>query len=315
MELWRKYRPTEFKDMVGQKEAKAVMTSFLRERSLPHALLFTGPSGCGKTTAVRILAKAVGCDELMGYREINCGGKGGIDTVRNIAESISALPMRGKCKFYVLDEAHEMTKPAQEAMLKVAEECPTHAYIVLCTTDPKDLIRTIMTRFTEIKMSALAEDELKTVVTRVLGKETKTREAPVTEEVIDRITEAAEGSARMAVNILGKVLKLKSADEMLEAIQNTEAKRTAFDLGKALLGWDNKRPTWSRVAELLAAIKDQEEPERVRRLMLSLISGVMLKGGKQAVRAAAMFEAFRDNYYDTGFAGLVASCHVCCYGN
>ncbi|WP_254506885.1 hypothetical protein, partial [Pseudomonas aeruginosa] len=61
--------------------------------------------------------------------------------------------------------------------------------------------------------------------------------------------------------------------------------------------------------------KDQEEPERVRRLMLSLISGVMLKGGKPAVRAAALFEAFRDNYYDTGFAGLVASCHVCCYGN
>jgi hypothetical protein len=99
-------------------------------------------------------------------------------------------------------------------------------------------------------------------------------------------------------------------------IQKSESKRTAWDLVTYLLGWGQrgKKCTWAEVRKYLEALEGQEEPEKIRRLILSCLKTVCLKGGKPAVRAAVMYEAFRDNYFDTGFAGLVFSCFACTQG-
>lgn len=314
MELYRVYRPSKFKDMIGQDEAVGVLNSYLKNDNTPHCLMFTGPSGCGKTCLARIMSTKLGCGKN-DYKEIDAGGKGGIDVIRDLKYKIGATAW-GRCKVTVIDEAHELTGAAQEGLLKTAEECPKHAYLFLCTTDPKDLKHTIKTRFTEIKVNGIEPDDMCNLLAKVAAKELPSSKLPP-DEVLERIAEVSDGSARMALNVLGKVLRLDSVEQMLDTIQKSESKRTAWDLCTMLLGWGQrgKKTTWKDVKTILEQIKGQEEPEKVRRLILSCLTTAVLQGGKQAERAAVMFEAFRDDYYTVGFAGLAFSCYACTTGN
>ena len=311
MELYRSHRPNKLSEVKGQEHAVQVLKGYAESKSLPHALLFTGPSGCGKTTLTRILSKLLKVNEH-DYREIDAGSKGGVDVVRDIKDKIGLVAFGGRKKVYVIDEAHELTRAAQEALLKTAEECPKHAYIFLCTTDPKDLLPTIKTRFTEIQVSALEPDAISDLLAEVAKKEGKKVES----EVIDRIIEVSDGSARFALNVLGKVINVKDVSKQLDIIQKTEAKRTSWDLVQLLLGWGQKgkKTSWAEVKNLLNQLKGQEDPEKIRRTILSCLAAECLRGGKPAQRAAVMYEAFRDDYYSVGFSGLVFSCYAACPG-
>jgi DNA polymerase-3 subunit gamma/tau len=157
-ELYNKHRPKKFKQVKGQKEAVQVLSDMVKKRNVHHALLFTGPSGCGKTTLTRILGAKIGCASH-NYKEYNVASYGGIDLVRSIEDKYKSYPMGSRSKVYVLDEAHELTRAAQEAILKILEDCPKFTYFMLCTTQPEDLIKTIQTRVMEIKVNPLDEKE------------------------------------------------------------------------------------------------------------------------------------------------------------
>lgn len=289
-----------------------VLTGYLSNDNLPHALSFIGPSGCGKTTITRILANKLGCSPLA-YKEHDAGLKGGVETIRRIKDNLNAVPSEGLVKVYVIDEAHELTRAAQEALLKSSEECPEHAYLFLCTTDPRALIHTVQTRFTPIQINPISPDDLVDLTKDIAKKEGK----KLDQEVATRIADVSDGSARQALNILGKVLNIKDKGRQLDLIQKSGVKRNSWQLVQLLMGWGQSKTkvTWQQIKEIVQGLEGQEEAEKIRRTILSCLAKVCLSGGKPAKRAAAMFEAFRDDYYTTGFAGLVFSCFSACYGD
>ncbi len=164
--LYLKYRPQTFEEVVGQEPITRTLRNALRAQKIRHAYLFTGPRGTGKTTVARLLAKAVNCvgpedsrpcnqcplciavneGRLLDLIEIDAASNRGIDEIRDIREKVGFRPNQGEYKVYVLDEAHMLTEPAFNALLKTLEEPPPHVIFALVTTDPHKIPATISSR-------------------------------------------------------------------------------------------------------------------------------------------------------------------------
>lgn len=297
MELYRKYRPKRFKDIIGQPEAVKVLESKLKTGEVPHVMLFTGPSGCGKTTFAYVMRDKLGCHP-QDFCEINAANARGVDTVRQIDQHKGLAPRSGKCRIWLLDECQMLTKEAQSALLKMLEDTPSHVYFMLATTDPHKLLATIKTRCTEIRVKALTPTEMGLVLTEVLSKVGKT----VSSEVTERIVEAADGSARKALVLLDQILALDDEEEQLACVLNSDARQQGIAIARALF---DRRTQWAEMAKLIKSV--DEEPETIRRIILGYCSTILLS--KKDERAYAIIQIFRDHWYDCGKAGLVASCY------
>lgn len=298
-ELYLKYRPTKPSEIVGQSGALKSLADMAKRGVVPHALLFTGPSGCGKTTLARMLAKRLGCDFDFDFREINAASLRGIDDVRAIHSTMGVAPMGGPCTIYLLDECHQLTGAAQDAFLKPLEDTPKHVYFFFATTDPQKLKTTIKTRCTEIKCSALSESELKAALERVC----KLEEKEIHPEVLDSISEAAQGSARKALVILHSVFGLPDKESQLASIFNPETKNSGYEIAQALM---NKSTTWEKMRTLLSTVEESEF-ETVRRICLGYAKSCLLKSDN--ARAGLVIQAFWEPLYDIGFPGLVSVCY------
>lgn len=299
-EFYIKYRPKLFKQVKGQREAVSTLQGLLKKKSgLPRGLLFTGASGCGKTTLAYILQKKLACGDA-DFHEKDIADFRGIETIRDMRSHIKLSPINGKVKIYLLDEAHQLTGDAQNALLKMLEKCPRHAYIMLATTEPNKLKTTIKTRCTEIKVDPLARGDLEDVVAEVIDKEC----LKIGEKVVAKICEVADGSARKALVLLNQVAEIKDEAKQLKAVLNSDIKIAAIEIARALL---NGSP-WAKVANILKGI--DEEPEQLRHLILGYATTVLLSNSKRVLpRAALMIDVFRDNFFDSKRAGLVACCY------
>lgn len=301
MELYKKHRPKTLSEVVGQPEAVKVLGEMLRGRSVPHAILFAGSSGCGKTTLARILRMELGC-KGMDFEEINCAAvDGAIETVRNIQQRMGGHPMGSPCRIWLLDEIQSLSRAgfAQQALLKMLEDTPEHVYFLLCTTDPDKVLATIRNRCTRIAVKPLQPKDMESLLRSVIGKEgTK-----VSDEVVDRIVEKAEGSPRAALVSLGSVIGLPDG-ERLEAVERSDARGQAIELARALM---NPRFRWPDVAKLLKSLEG-EEPESLRRMVLGYARSVLLGGGQSSVRAYNVIYGFEGNMFDSGAAGLARAC-------
>lgn len=305
-ELYKKYRPKTLKGVVGQTSAIASLQRLVEQNKIPHALLLTGPSGCGKTTIGRILRDILGCGKT-DYMEVNSADFKGIDTIREIRRMVNLSPIAGKCRIWMIDEAHKLTSDAQNALLKLLEDTPSHVYFILATTDPHKIIKTIHTRCSEVKLQALNTKELERIIQRTVDKLGK----QITPEVLQEIAEAAEGSGRKALVILEQVICLDTEQEQLAAIQATTLnKDAAIDLARALV---NPRADWKQVAAILKNIND--EPEAVRYLVLGYCRAILLSGGPLASRAFTIIDIFSSNFYDSKQAGLAAACWEVVYSS
>jgi len=299
-EYYKRFRPKTLKGVVGQEGAIASLQRFIDKGSVPHCILLTGPSGCGKTTIGRILKTHLNCGDA-DFLEINSADFKGIDTIREIRRSVNLSPISGDCRIWLIDESHKLTNDAQNALLKILEDTPSHAYFMLATTDPQKLIKTIHTRASEVKLQALGAPALKRVLQRVIDKEGLT----VTDTVLDEIVDAADGSARKALVILEQVGGLATEAEQVQAVQATSLnKDAAITLARALI---NPRASWKEVAPLLKELKD--EPEGIRYLVLGYCRSVLLGGGPLAARAYMIIDIFSRNFYDSKQAGLAAACY------
>lgn len=303
VELYRKYRPTLLKQIVGQEDAVQTLKEMLENKRLPHALLLSGPSGVGKTTLARILQTKLNCSDK-DFTEINCAENCGVDKIRTLCSQSNVLPMNeGGTRIWYLDESHMISGGGQQASLGMLENAPDHAYYILATTEPQKLINTIHTRCTELKLRKLTPTELTSLVKSIMEKEGIELSSPVIAELV----EVADGSARKALVLLDQVHGLDDDESKLDAIRKQDGKRQAYGLLKMLAF--GPVPKWADVSKLLKGI--EEEPETIRRQMLGLAAKVMLDRANVANRIVNIINQFDCNFFDSGKAGLYRACFAC----
>ncbi|HET7342210.1 MAG TPA: DNA polymerase III subunit gamma/tau, partial [Methylomirabilota bacterium] len=214
--LARKYRPATFDAVVGQDAIVRTLRNALVSGRIAHAYLFAGPRGIGKTTTARLLARALLCRDRQGAEpcgrcpacqdaaagvdiiEIDAASNRRIDDVRALRENVKYAPAHGRFKVYIIDEVHQLTAEAFDALLKTLEEPPAHVVMVLATTDPRDLPATILSRVQRFDFRPISPDLMTATLEAILNQEQIAFEAAA----LPAIVRAAEGSLRDALSLL-----------------------------------------------------------------------------------------------------------------
>jgi DNA polymerase III subunit gamma/tau len=214
--LARKWRPQTFDAVVGQDAITRTLRNALASGRVAHAYLFAGPRGVGKTTTARLLARALLCPERTGDAacgtcavcqdahnsvdviEIDGASNRGIEEIRTLRENVKYAPARGRYKVYIIDEVHQLTEPAFNALLKTLEEPPAHVVFVLATTDPRDIPATVLSRVQRFDFRPIAPEALVATLQDILTKE----KIPFDPAALPTVVRAAEGSLRDALSLL-----------------------------------------------------------------------------------------------------------------
>ncbi len=254
--LYRKYRPHNFDNLVGQDHVKSTLVNAIKNERVSHAYLFTGPRGTGKTSTARLLAKALCCIDLKdGYEpcdkcefctdindgrlidliEIDAASNRGIDEVRDLKEKIGFAPSRSKVKIYIVDEVHMMTKEAFNALLKTLEEPPSHAYFILATTEAHKVPETIISRCQRFDFRRIDKKALMTRLSFICQKE----DIKADDTALELISRYVDGGLRDAIGLVEQltVKKTLKFDNVHDILGVTDLS-TLENLYKALVGND-----------------------------------------------------------------------------
>ncbi|MGB7622657.1 MAG: DNA polymerase III subunit gamma/tau [Terriglobia bacterium] len=227
----RKYRPQRFDEVIGQSVIMTTLKNAIEQRRIGHAYLFSGVRGVGKTTTARILAKALNCakgptplpcEECDSCREIKNGNavdvieidaasNRSIDDVRQLRENVKYRPSRDRFKIYIIDEAHQLTDDAWDALLKTLEEPPDHVVFIFATTERHKLKPTILSRCQNFSFRTLSYHE----IFKSLETISATEKIAITAGALSMLARAAEGSIRDAQSLLDQVISFSgdSVDE------------------------------------------------------------------------------------------------------
>ncbi|HEY4344597.1 MAG TPA: DNA polymerase III subunit gamma/tau [Parvibaculum sp.] len=224
--LARKYRPSNFDDLVGQEAMVRTLSNAFESGRIAHAFMLTGVRGVGKTTTARILARAlnyekpgvtgptihmdgpgVHCDAIMESRhvdvlEMDAASRTGIDDIREIIESVRYLPVSARYKVYIIDEVHMLSKAAFNGLLKTLEEPPAHVKFIFATTEIRKVPVTVLSRCQRFDLRRLTVDELTGLLSRISQKENVAVEEPA----LKLLARAADGSARDGLSLLYRAI-------------------------------------------------------------------------------------------------------------
>lgn len=201
--LYRQYRPSNFDEVRGQPQVTEVLEKAVKNKKTAHAYLFAGPRGTGKTSVARILARSLGVSDKDLY-EIDAASQTGVDNIRELREAVNTVPFDSPYKFYIIDEAHMLSRAAWNAFLKTLEEPPAHVIFVLATTERDKVPDTIQSRCEVYTFRQPTRVMLAETVESVAKKEGVTLERAAA----DLIALLAEGSFRDSLSILQKVLAM-----------------------------------------------------------------------------------------------------------
>lgn len=281
-----RYRPRSFATVTGQVHVVEVLRRAVLADRVPQQLLFSGGSGLGKTTIARIVASAMLCETPVGTRdrgdacgscascvsaasgthpdiiEFDAASHGGKDEIRDIAARAQVLPLRGRLKIYIVDEAHGLSNAGGQAFLKLLEEPPAHVVFMLCTTDPQKMLKTNRGRCVEFEMLPPTRSELKKNLERIAVAEGW--------QVPDGVFEAVLDASDQDLGVRGTVTTFAKLASVLQ-----DAKPASPEMIASLLG----APSPKAVRQLLSAIESGDRPGALRAL--------------EAVRRVASDEAIR----------------------
>src|SRR6266851_2717387 len=224
--LYRKYRSQTFGDLVGQEAASRALQGAIIGERVSHAYLFSGSRGTGKTSAARLLAKALNCSgrardsaepcnrcqscvemtagSALDLIEIDAASNRGIDEIRDLREKVNLAPALGPFKVYIIDEAHMLTEPAFNALLKTLEEPPAHVVFILCATDAQKIPLTVIGRCQQFVFRRHSEEQIVARLTHIAAAE----KVAVDPEAMELIARTAQGSMRDAVGLLDQLVPL-----------------------------------------------------------------------------------------------------------
>lgn len=226
--LARKYRSQNFDELVGQDHVSRTLINAIKNDRLPHALLFTGLRGTGKTSTARILAKTLRCENLVDFKpcnkcnscvEINTGSSvdvleidgasnNGVDSVRDLRETVMFSPSRGKYKILIIDEVHMLSTSAFNALLKTLEEPPAHVVFMMATTEVQKIPMTILSRCQRFDLRRLSLTDL----TRHLKHICELENIKATEKALWLIARQGDGSARDSLSLLDQVINFSTGE-------------------------------------------------------------------------------------------------------
>ncbi len=258
--LARKYRPRTFEQMVGQDHVVRALTHALEQGRIHHAYLFTGTRGIGKTTVSRILAKSLNCtgpdgqggitahpcgrctacteidgDRFIDYIELDAASNRSIDEIRDLIERAAYKPSVGRYKVFMIDEAHQLTKDAFNALLKTLEEPPEYLKFVLATTDPEKMLPTVLSRCLQFNLRPMAPETVAGHLHQVLGSEG----IPFDAGSLRLLSRGARGSMRDALSLTDQAiaygagtLEEGAVRAMLGSVDRSHANRIVESLAR-----------------------------------------------------------------------------------
>ena len=242
--LYRKYRPQNFAEIIGQQHVVQTLVNSIDAGNISHAYLFCGPRGSGKTSIARIFAKAINCEnskngepcnkcsncleitqgKSIDLIEIDAASHTGVDDIRELTEGVKFAPVRSKYKVFIIDECHQLSKSAANALLKTLEEPPSHAVFLLATTEAHKMISTITSRCQRFDFKKLQIPEIVQKLERISKKEN----VKFDDSALSLIALNARGSFRDAESLLDKcfsftgsggVLKTENIKELLGIVE------------------------------------------------------------------------------------------------
>ena len=243
--LYRKYRPQKFGEVVGQEHVVTTLTNSIKGNNISHAYLFSGPRGSGKTTIARLFAKAINCEKpndgfepcnkcsscleimagnSMDFVEIDAASHTGVDDIRQLIDGVKFAPVKSKYKIFIIDECHQLSKSAANALLKTLEEPPTHAIFLLATTEAHKMIPTILSRCQKFDFKRLQISEILQKLESISKKEG----VKFDDSALSLIALNSRGSFRDAESLLdqcmsfageGGVIKTKDIKDLLGIVE------------------------------------------------------------------------------------------------
>jgi DNA polymerase III subunit gamma/tau len=320
--LYRKYRPQSFDsdELVGQEHIVRTLQNAVRLDRVAHAYLFSGPRGTGKTTTARILAKAINClkddpslrpcNVCVNCRAINSGSSPdiveidaasnrGIDDIRDLRDRVRYAPVQLRSKVYIIDESHQITGAAANAFLKTLEEPPAHTRFILATTDPEELLPTIVSRCQRFEFRRVGLDDIVRRLQTVAGLE----DIAVDVDALRLIARHATGSLRDALGLferlaLGSALSSEQSNSDLITVADVTAALglSRNDRVEGLVEALGHRDAGQALRVVQDAVDDGEDPRQLNRQLLAYLRLLLLERsggtGDADVRArqlAAMF--------------------------
>ena len=229
--LYRSERPERFEEIIGQKHIVKILRNQIKKGTVSQSYLFAGTRGTGKTTTARILAKAVNCTcsdpgvdlpcgecancraitegRFLDVVELDAASNNGVESLRQITESVQYPPTVGKYKVYIIDEAHMLTDSAENAFLKTLEEPPAHVIFILATTNPEKIKATIKSRCLTLNFRHVSENDLLDGMRRICQK----KAINIEEDALAVIARKADGSVRDALSLLEQCIN--AGDELI----------------------------------------------------------------------------------------------------
>ena len=232
--LYRKYRPSELNEVVGQNEIKKILASSIENNTITHAYLFSGPRGTGKTTMAKIFSKMVNCEAPIHGNacnkcssclnvlnsndviEIDAASNNGVDEIRDLREKANLVPTSSKYKVYIIDEVHMLTTQAFNALLKTLEEPPKHVIFILATTEYYKIPLTITSRCQKFQFNKISIDDIFNRLKEISNLEN----IEITDDALFEIAKISDGGMRDSINFLDQLRSFSNEKITIDDVFN-----------------------------------------------------------------------------------------------
>ena len=247
--LYRKYRPDNFDDVVGQDKVVKVIEHAIETNRISHAYLFSGPRGTGKTTTAKIIARMVNCTNLVDGKpcgvceccknifnnndvvEIDAASNNGVDEIRELRDKVNLVPTLAKYKVYIIDEVHMLTVQAFNALLKTLEEPPSHVIFILATTEPHKIPLTIASRCQKFQFSKVSDDQIVNRLRQIVDNEN----VQITDDALYEIARLSDGGMRDAINFLDQLISYKDSKITIDDVYQVNGSVSYDDIYKFIV--------------------------------------------------------------------------------